>query len=438
MNNTKPQCRLLHRVVWLVCLCVFFVGCGSQLQEDQSGQEAVTLIKVAFWGSPSEIGIITECINEWEKTHPNIKVRFEHTPYGGYVNKILTRIAGNAAPDVICTEVNYFVTFATKKVLHDLTPLIQKDQSFDINEFFPEVVDRFTYQNNLYAIPRDTAPFACVFYNKDIFDEAGVAYPTDDWTWEDLLAKAKALTITNEKGRIDRYGFYGWAWQNFVYGNGANLVDDVKNPTKCMLDDPLAIEGLQFYSDLINKHKVMPTPVALSNLGMGIDYMFSSGKLAMFLSGIWETPGLRNYDFNWDVAMFPQNKQGIRRVGTGGSGYCILKSSKHKKEAWEVIKALTSIQAQIKLSETGLAQPARIVISKENFTKHPGPPANKGMLNEAVKYAVYDPFSPKWREADARFITPAVELIGIGKKTAAECVKKIISDVNELLEQPDE
>jgi multiple sugar transport system substrate-binding protein len=422
----------------LVFFFILFVvhGCSPKQKESPSQETTTTVIKVAFWGSPDEIEIITDCLQDWEKAHPLIKIRFEHTPYGSYETKILTRIAGKVAPDVICTEVNQFVTFATAGVLYDLSSYISKDKEFNIKDFFPEVIDRFTRDKKTYAIPRDTAPFACVFYNKDIFDKAGVSYPADDWNWNDLLEKAKTLTKTDNSGRIEQYGFYGWAWQNFVYGNGGNLVDDVKNPTMCKLNSPLALEGLQFYADLINKYKVMPTPVALDNLGMGVDYMFASGRLAMFLSGIWETPGLRNYDFRWDVAMFPKNSKGIRRFGTGGSGYAILESSQHKSEAWEVVKALTAAQAQIQLAHKGLAQPARCDIAKgPDWATHPGLPENKKMLNEAVQYAVYDPFHPRWREIMSRYITPALELISNGQESPTSAIGKIIPKIDDLLKE---
>src|SRR3990167_548860 len=129
------------------------------------------------------------------------------------------------------------------------------------------------------------------------------------------------------------------------------------NPTTSRLDDPKSIEGLQFYADLINEHRVMPTPVALANLGMGVDHMFASGRLAMFLSGIWETPALRQkYSFRWDVAMFPKSKDGIRRFGSGGTGYGILRTSEHPEAAWEVVKVLTSAPVQGELARRGLAQ----------------------------------------------------------------------------------
>jgi multiple sugar transport system substrate-binding protein len=332
--------------------------------------------------------------------------------------------------------VNYFVTFASKHVLEDLTPYIQSDLGFSKNDFFSQILDRFTVDGHIYAIPRDVAPFACVFYNKDLFDEAGLSYPTDDWTWDDMLAKAQALVKRDATGRIVQYGFYGWAWQNFIYGNGGALVDDVKKPAITRLDDPLSIEGLQFYSDLINKYQVMPTPVALANLGMGVDLMFSSGRLAMFLSGIWETPLLRNYHFRWDVAMFPKNAKGIRSFGSGGSGYVVLKSSKHKKEAWEVVKALAGPLGQIQLAERGLAQPAlRSVAESRHWATHPGLPENKKMLNEAAGDIVFDPFHPRWAEIQAKVILPEFDLLFNGKETAAEAAAKIAPKVNEMLSE---
>ncbi len=412
----------------LAAVCTFS-GCAK---EEDDGR---TRVRVAFWGSPEEIDIITHSIEAWQKDHPDIQIVFEHTPYSGYDSKILTRIAGGAAPDIIATEVDYFVTFASKGVLEDLTPYIEASEDFTTDDFFQPIMNRFTVNNAVYAIPRDVAPFACLFYNKKLFDEAGLEYPNDEWTWNDMLRAARALTKTDANGRVTQYGFYGWAWQNFIYGNGGALVDDVENPTRTMLDDPRSYEGLQFYSDLINLYKVMPTPVALANMGMGIDLMFASGRLAMFLSGIWETPGLRNYDFDWDVAMFPKNPEGVRAFGSGGSGYAILKSSKHKKEAWEVIKALTSREGQQRLAKRGLAQPSRIGVAKsEYWAQDPQPPANKEMLNEAVQHIVFSPFHPSWREIQEKILMPRMDLVFNGKETAQKVLTEVAPQINAMLQ----
>ena len=413
-----------------------FSGCDKKPEAQAESKSAVE-IKVAFWGSPEEIDIVTQSMAGWQKAHSNISVRFEHTPYTGYDSKILTRIAGGAAPDVIAAEVNYFVTFATRDVFLSLNPLIKDDKNFFLDDFFVPIIDRFTVNGQVLALPRDVAPFACVFYNKDLFDQAGLPYPTDDWTWEDMLGMAKKLTKRDASGRIVQYGFYGWAWQNFIYGNGGGLVDDVKSPTKTILDDPKSIEGLQFYADLVNQYEVMPTPLALANLGMGVDMMFASGRLAMFLSGVWETPALRTkYSFHWDVAMFPKNREGVRHFGSGGTGYGILKSSKYPREAWEVVKALTSAEVQAQMAERGLAQPSlRSVAQGEHWAGSPLPPANKKMLNDAINYIVFDPFHTKWREIEAKYITPELDLVKSGKETAEAAVQKIAPKINEALQE---
>lgn len=419
-----------YQKIFIAGLLAILSGCDRMIP-----YEDVTPVKVTFWGRPEEIDIITHSISDWQSAHPEIKIIFEHTPYSGYESKILTRIAGGAAPDVIATEVDYFVTFASKNVLEDLTPFIENDSTFSKEDFFPTIINRFTVNGRILAVPRDVAPFACVFYNKDLFDQAGIPYPTDDWTWDDLLRLARALTKKDANGRITQYGFYGWAWRNFVYGNGGALVDDINHPARTLLEDPNSVQGLQFYSDLVNLYNVMPTPVALANMGMGVDLMFASGRLAMFLSGIWETPGLRNYNFNWDVVMFPKNLRGIRAFGSGGSGYAILKSSKHKKEAWEVIKALTGPKGQEILAERGLAQPSRILVAQgPSWAGHPAPPANKKMLNEAVKYIVFSPFHPRWREIEEKYLGSQLDLVFNGKKTAAEAVRQIVPPINAVLQ----
>ena len=415
--------------VFLACT-VTFTGCGKKAAEN-----GVVRISVAFWGSPEEKEIITNSLNEWQQAHPKIEVVFEHTPAGGYVQKMLTRIAGGAAPDILCIRVDQFVNFAKRNVLLNLSPYISADANFDITAYFPEVVENFSADGNVYAIPRDTAPYACVFYNKDLFDERGVAYPKDDWNWNDLLEKAQALTWKDEKGR-PHYGYYGWSWENFVYSSGGALVDNVKHPTKCFLDKPEAIRGLQFYADLINKYKVMPAPLMLVNTGMGIDMMFADGDIAMFQSGIWETPALLKYpDLRWDVAMFPKGPTGIRRFGTGGSAYGILSSTKHPDQAWEVLKALAGPLGQRELARRGLAQPAIESIAKHEWADNGLPPANKAMLNEAVHYVVYDPFHERWGEARAKYLVPQLELMFNGKQDAETAIANCIEPINKMLQE---
>lgn len=393
-------------------------------------------IKIAIWGGIDEIDMIRQIVDEWQREHPELIARIEHTPSGSYTNKLLIRIAGGTAPDVMFVEANIFVSFWAMNAFMDLKPFIDRDHDFNLDDFFPELVDRFARDGKIYCIPRDTAPFACVYYNKRLFDEAGVPYPTDDWDWYDLLDKAKRLTKRDEDDRITQYGFYGWTWQNFVYSNGGSIVDDVENPKEFTMDRIEAIEGLKFYADLINKHKVSPSPVEFGNLGMGAQQLFMSEKLAMYQSGFWESTVLKNIkDFDWDVVMFPNGPTGIRRFGTGGSGYCIFKSTKYPELSWEIVKLLTGEKAQIALAEMGLAQPAiKSIAMGPHFAENQKPPQNKAMLNKAVKYVVYEPFHVKWREMNELHLTPHLDLVFNGTETVEEAIAKVVPEANRLLQ----
>ena len=185
----------------------------------------------------------------------------------------------------------------------------------------------------------------------------------------------------------------------------------------------------------MHKYKVAPSPLALSSLAMGVQTMFAQDRLAMFSSGIWETPSLRKIkDLEWDVVMFPKGPGGIRGFGTGGSGYCVLKNTKHPDEAWEVVKALSGKEGQIMLAERGLAQPAlRTIAESAYWATSPKPPANKAMLNEAVAYVTYDPFHTNWRKARNLYINQVLDLIFNGKQPVEEGVSKFITKVNNLL-----
>ncbi len=415
----------------LILITMVILGCGrdSTLNTNK--------VRFAFWGSPEEVKIITSIIKDWQRDNPEVKVVLEHTPYGGYSSKILTRIAGGDAPDIIAAEAGLFTNFYSKGVFLNLTPFLERDDSFKLEDFFSPIIEHFTINGGIYGIPRDIAPFACVYYNKNIFDQYGIPYPQDDWDWEDLLKIAKVLTQRDEKGKVKRYGFYTWAWQNFVLANGGGLVDNVKNPRSIRLDTEASKEGLEFYRDLILKHKISPTPSALINVGMGVQMMFMTGRLAMLGSGIWETPALQNIkSFDWDIAMFPKSPRNIQKIATGGTAYCILKTSKKSELAWKVIKALTSPEAMEKIALIGLAQPSRISVSKGSFwAGSKEKPLNKKMLNEAVKSVVFPPFSSNWREIEELYIKPKLDLFFNGQAELDEILPGIVEAGNKLLRE---
>jgi ABC-type glycerol-3-phosphate transport system substrate-binding protein len=133
--------------------------------------------------------------------------------------------------------------------------------------------------------------------------------------------------------------------------------------------------------------------------------------------------------------MFPEGPGDRRAFGTGGTGYAMLKSTKHPEAAWQVLKALTGPEGQARMAEQGLAQPAnRTVADGPAFAQHPAAPANKLMLNKAVEHVVYEPFIAEWREIFELNVLPELDLVFHGKKTAKDAMEAVVPRVNAALQ----
>ena len=409
-------------------LFLIFIAAFAGCKKSDSGK---IKMEVAFWGTKEEIPIIDKAVAKWRTEHPEVELVLTHTPNLQYLDRLLTRIAGNSTPDIVFIDIKHIGAFYEKGVLMDLTPFIRKDKTLKLSKFFPTSIDRFSVDGKIYGIPRDIAPFACVYYNKKLFDEAGVPYPKNEWNWNDMLEKTKKLTKKDKNGITVQFGFYTWAWQNFVYSAGGAFVDDVKHPKKCLLGTQESVEGIKFCRDLMHKYGVMPTVVQITQ------GMFQTGKLAMYGSGIWETPAFRKIKgFEWDFVMFPKGPSGKRAFEIGGSGYGISNTTKYPELAWELLKALSGDEGQIHLADTGLTQPANMEIAKgPHFAGDKRPPHNKAILNEAVKYGVYPPLPFKWNQIEKSIILPNIEKIFINEKDVDSVIKEIVPKINKALNE---
>ncbi len=348
----KKTLKTLSLAVFvLVILLLVLTSCGK------IGSQ-VTL-RCAYWGDTSEIEIIKSSVELFKKNNPGIDVKLERLPAGdAYTEKIITQIAGGNPVDVMFVNAEQFYIYAKKGILLPLNANVEKDK-FPVDKFYAKIIDKFTVDKNLYVLPRDIAPVCVVFYNKELFDAAGLRYPTPEWKWDDMRAMAVKLTQkmadgTTVFGYADEWGI----WDPFVLSNGGKYVDDLKNPKKCLLDSKEAIAGLQYRQDLIYKYKVMPSPSQLSAMGgVGAADLFIQGKAAMFLSGIWKTPYFRTtMKQKWDATVFPKGPSGKKGYLISGGGYSILKSTKHPEEAWKLLTYLAGEEGQKQLAKTGLAQ----------------------------------------------------------------------------------
>ena len=204
-------------------------------------------------------------------------------------------------------------------------------------------------------------------------------------------------------------------------------MDDIKNPTRYALDDPAFIQGIQFRADLMLKHKVMPAPANRTAMGdVAATSLFMGGAAAMFFSGIWVTPELQDIKgFDWDCALFPKGPDGRRGFANSGSGYGILASCKHKKEAWEFVKYIAGTEGETKMVSTGLTQPALRSLGASKAFLDGRPPLNKKILLKAVPYGSFDPMAQNWTEILNGIIGPVLDRVWTGTLTAQQAVSQL-------------
>jgi len=407
-------------------------SCGrKQTQDKQEKQIVLNHIEALM---PDQLEVLKEIINEFEKKYPSIKIKLSNMPYTDYFAKLQTMIAGGVPPDVCEVRCFEFPAFAEKGILLELNPYIEKEEKKFIEDFYPLAMDMATYKGKIYGLTYDMCVFA-IFYNQDLFDEAGVSYPDENWTWDTLVKTGQKLTRDiNSDGRIDQFAFTGaeggWiTWCPFVWQNAGRVLDSFEDPKKCLIDQPETVEAIQFIADLINKYHCSPT-AAQTEAQIG-SQMFLTGKLAMALDGPWMFPVYQKAKFSWDVAPLPKHK---RRANLAlGSCFSVIKESKHKKEAYEYIKYLTSVESQQKLCEAGFSQPTR-KSTMQTFLQAPQSPKHAEVFIDALKYARLMPKMPQWNEID-RIISSELDLVFLGKVQAKDVCKKIALKVNKLLQE---
>ena len=418
---------------------LYLILIGLTIFYNCSGGKA-NKIKYLMWGRPEEIKAVQNFITEFNKIYPEIKVEIIHTP--DYYTKLQTMIAGGMPPDVMYMGSEYFPSFVKRGALLDLTPYIENDpdnvlEKFNINEFFAETLEPFKYENKYYGIPKDFTTLV-VYYNKELFDRAGVKYPSSDWTWEDFKNIAIKLTKdTDNDGIIDQFGFVfeNWVgyWISWIRQNGGDIYDEKTGKYVIGKEPYLSknVETFQFLYDLMYKYHCAPT--MQESRDMEGTQLLETGKVAMATYGRWRTLELKNAQFKWDIAALPKKVKKASTLYT--VCYSISKNSQNKENSWKLIKFLVGEKGQIETAESCLAVPS---LKKIAFSDHFLNPkalqhnkVNAKIFFESLPYAKTTPPHPKAQEFNDT-ITRYLDEIFINKKDIRETLVKLQAALDKL------
>ena len=376
-------------VAMAAVMTLSFAACGSKSSDEgekkPEGSKDAKLT-VAIWDSNQEPGL-KEIMNDFTE-ETGVEVDIQVTPWGDDWTMLEAATQGGDMPDVFWMHSDQIATYAQyDDILLNLSDKIEKSDKIDLNNYPENLVNIYKNEaGDQLAIPKDIDTCA-VWYNKTMFDEAGIPYPTSDWTWEDFREIAKKLTNPekNQYGTSIKPGSYQESWYSTIYAYGGEVISEDK--TKSGFDNPKTIEAMQLIENII-KDGSMPdyTVVAENNT----EELMMAGTVAMTFQGSWMIPDMASNDFikeNCDIAPLPKGPNGTKSI-SNGLGWVASAQGEHTEEAWQLIEYLGSKEAQQKQAELGVTMAAYEGVSDAWKNSHPefNMQAYLDMLDDAQAY----------------------------------------------------
>lgn len=385
---SKKALRGLCIVLAILFAMTTFVGCGDANKSggnaDQGKSDEKATIKFASWAQRGDNKDV-DWIYGFERKYDNISVDYVAITEGNYSEKLNSMIAAGTAPDVILAWECDIARFAKNGHIDPLDDYIKNTKEFSQDELADSVASFNKSLGAAYGLPWCMA-VEVLFYNKDMFDAANVAYPTNDWTWKEFEDAAKALTIVKD-GKTEQWGVDAISFQGLWYSTFGAAGDDIVDANGVLTLGEGAKKALQWQYDLTNVLKVSPPPAAS---GTNAVDLFSAGKAAMTRHGNWMIQTYRPIkDFKWDVAVLPKDARQYTTLHTGL--FTINSKSTVKDAAWKFIEYSMGDEGQELISKMGTNPSARVEFNKKGYYRAGGEngPTNWEALDKSVEVAQF-------------------------------------------------
>lgn len=421
---------LASAMVFSMAACGGDSGSSGETKKEDSGDSGESdggELSVSIWDTNQEPGLKEILADFTEET--GIKTKLTVVKWDEYWTMLEAGAQGGSLPDVFWMHSNESERYMSNDMLLDLTDKIAESDKIDPENYPEDIWGLYTYDDKYYAVPKDVDTIA-LWYNKTMFDEAGLAYPTADWTWDDVSEAAKKLTKDDgsQYGLAVRNDNNQAGYYNLVYDNGGYIINEDK--TKSGWDDPKTIEAMKTLEGWI-KDGVMPSIETMSENGE--DVLFQSGKVAMVLQGSWMVAAYRDNEYtaaNCDLVELPKNAETGRRASVyNGLGWAAAANGEHTEEAWKLLEYLGSEEAQEKQAELGVTMSAYKGTSdawakSADFNLQ----AYLNMMDD-MEIRPYSKTTVTWENEDNEIL----KSVYTGEKTMEEACKEMADQMNEKL-----
>lgn len=329
--------RLVCTLMVVALACALLAGCGTPAAPTATPEPAV--ITFAFLAYQADY--YDDLIEKFNDQSPEVKVERRTVRSGETWSYLFEQ--GEIDTFALSTEGSLLVDLKRDDKLLSLSPFIQQDTSVDLDDYYASVLEPFTMEGSVWALP-NSVNLAVMYYNADLFDQYGVSYPTLDWTWDDLLEAGLWVRDPDE----GVYGFVAFPHFTvpFIYQHGGRLVDDWERPTRLTLDDPLTVEAVEWFADLVLDYDVMPSPETASELyGQDGDasYIYWRRKAGMFVGWLSDAGGQTwgpdgRWPMEWGMVPLPRDVQSSTLAFV--YGHAATADTEYPEAAWEWLKFL--------------------------------------------------------------------------------------------------
>ena len=377
-------------------LPLMVVGCGP------GSDDRATRVTVMVAGDPEEIDAYRAVVDAFDRSQEAVDA--ELLPFAERDDLILrlsTSIAGGQPPDLFLMNYRYYGQFAARGALEAIEPYLEDSTAFSSEDFFDTAMTPFEWDGQQMCMPQNVSSLV-VYYNADLFEAAGVALPTDGWSWDDMVSAAEQLTRDEDgDATTDVYGL-GVDPEiiriaPFVWSNGGTLVDDEASPTGFSFDAN-AVIAMQRFFDLRTVDGVTPTDEEAE--AEDLESRFVNGRLGMLMESRRVVPTFRTIDaFGWDVAGLPSF--GSPASVLHSDAYCMTAGSDDKEAAWLFLEFALGPEGQRITAEAGRTVPSlRSVAESRSFLDPDAAPAHAQVFLDQIPFLRAVPVVSTWPEIE--------------------------------------
>jgi multiple sugar transport system substrate-binding protein len=414
-------------------------ACGGDADQAGNGGDGgpvtITLQEwIAIPGTP-----LGEVIEKFEQQNPDINVELApQIPFGEeYDTRMQTQLGAGTAPTLFRMNDDFLGSFSQEGVLKDLS---QYTEGLDKAQYVEALYDFGTQDDGTYTAWTVGVQPRVIFYNKNMFAEAGVDLPpteyTDEgWKWQDFLATAEALTIPGQQWGATVYQDTGYE-QTWSINNGSKTGIFNEDGTEFTLSEPKAAEGLQWVVDMTCEHEVQPPWSELQQDDAEIS-LFAAGRVAMVEAAFSNNAQLQNVvtDFEYDIAPVPGN---VAQVNEGSLYLYVIPESTSQDEAdaaWKLLEYMGSEEAATVFAEGGFFVPLN---RSAATTIQPEPgvsPQNMGLLAAAAEHSISPNFPPENASLARQLYRPQLDAAYNCEQSVEEVLSRVKDQVDNALAQ---